>query len=183
MAGSSHFDTRFSLLAFNRMFLLVFDARSLFTFCGLYLLYLERHCHYCWFLSRLLTTFIIGWYSDDVLAYSTLVHIFACSNLYFVRVEMECKTWILFDEIQAASSLWIIMNCSMTLLIGWMRPYLSLLVDPFFTGWLCPYLGSRFLYTLLWMAAPIPHIMYQRYQFYLYSQVFQRKFLQLDTFS
>ena len=26
------------------------------------------------------------------------------------------------------------------------------------TGWLCPYPGSRLLCTLLWMAAPIPHI-------------------------
>ena len=31
------------------------------------------------------------------------------------------------------------------------------------TGCLRPYLGSWLLYTLLWMAAPIPHIMYQRY--------------------
>ena len=31
--------------------------------------------------------------------------------------------------------------------------YLSIL-----TGWLRPYLGSRLLCTLLWMAAPIPHI-------------------------
>ena len=31
--------------------------------------------------------------------------------------------------------------------------YLSIL-----TGWLCPYLGSRFLCALLWMVAPIPHI-------------------------
>ena len=31
--------------------------------------------------------------------------------------------------------------------------YLSIL-----SRWLCPYLGSRLLCTLLWMAAPIPHI-------------------------
>ena len=33
------------------------------------------------------------------------------------------------------------------------RVYLSIL-----TGWLRPCLGSGLLYTLLWMAAPIPHI-------------------------
>ena len=37
----------------------------------------------------------------------------------------------------------------MTLLIGWLRPYLSLLVDPYFAGWLRPYLGSRFVYFIM----------------------------------
>ena len=46
-------------------------------------------------------------------------------------------------NIQAASSLWIIMIYYMTLLIGWLRPYLSLLVDPYFSGWMRPYLGSH----------------------------------------
>ena len=41
-------------------------------------------------------------------------------------------------------------------LIGWLRPYLSLFVD------LCYWMAasiprSQFLYTLLWMVAPMPH--------------------------
>ena len=44
---------------------------------------------------------------------------------------MERKT-LGADEIQAAGSLWIIMTYCMTLLIGWLRPYLSLFIDPYF---------------------------------------------------
>ena len=76
--------------------------------------------------------------------------------------------------IQAVGSLWIIMTYYMTLLIGWLQPYLSLLVNPYFAGWLRPYLGSQFFYTLLWMVVPIPHILYQGYQLYFYSRVFWR---------
>ena len=62
---------------------------------------------------------------------------------------------ILLVEIQAAI-LWIIMIGYMTHSLDgcdhtWF--YLSIL-----NGWLRPYLGSRLLYTLLWMVAPIPHI-------------------------
>ena len=62
---------------------------------------------------------------------------------------------ILFDKIQVANSLWIIMIDYMTHLIGWLRPYPSLLIDPslmdgcvhtldpsyctLYYGCLCPY--------------------------------------------
>ena len=67
----------------------------------------------------------------------------------------SARPWIFSDEIQATDSLWIIMIDYMTHLIGWLRPYLSLLVDPslldgcvhtldpdlctLYYGWLCPY--------------------------------------------
>ena len=67
----------------------------------------------------------------------------------------SARPWILYDKIQAADSLWIIMIDYMTHLIGWLRPYLSLLVDPslldgcvhtldpgyctLYYGWLRPY--------------------------------------------
>ena len=47
----------------------------------------------------------------------------------------------MFDEIQDADFLWIIMIGYMAHLIGWLQPYLSLLVDPSY-----------------WMAAPMPWI-------------------------
>ena len=53
----------------------------------------------------------------------------------------SARPWVLSDEIQAAGSLWITMTYYMTLLIGWLRPYLSLFFDPF-----------------CWMAVSIPRI-------------------------
>ena len=41
------------------------------------------------------------------------------------------------------------MTYYMTLLIGWLRPYLSLLVNPYFAEWLCPYLGSNFVHFIM----------------------------------
>ena len=43
----------------------------------------------------------------------------------------SARPWVLSNEIQAAGSLWIIMTYYMTLLIGWLRPYLSLFIDPY----------------------------------------------------
>ena len=71
------------------------------------------------------------------------------------RSRWSTRPWILFDKIQVANSLWIIMIDYMTHLIGWLRPYLSLLFYPSFLdgcvytldpgyctlyhGWLHPY--------------------------------------------
>ena len=42
-------------------------------------------------------------------------------------------------------------------LIGWLRPYLSLFSDLY--CWMAACIPiSQFLYTLLWMAAPMPHV-------------------------
>ena len=76
---------------------------------------------------------------DDVLACLTSAHLFTCLNLYFVRVEMERKTLDCVccnpgcDFVDYYDYLHDLFN-------GWLRPYLSLLIDPH------------------WMAVPIPWI-------------------------
>ena len=55
--------------------------------------------------------------------------------------------------------LWIIVIHCMNHLIGWMQPYLSLLIDPFLLdGYV--HTTDLCLHTLLWMVAPIPQVMY-----------------------
>ena len=97
----------------------------------------------------------------------TYSHAWTCT---LVRSRWSARPWIVSVVIQAAI-LWIMIymthwldGCDHT----WV--YLSIL-----TGWLRPCLGSRLLYTILWMAAPILHvyIMYLRHHLYFAPQVFR----------
>ena len=95
----------------------------------------------------------------------TYSHAWACAVF---GLRWSTRPWIVSVVIRA-TSLWIIMIIYMTHLLDgcdhtWV--YLSIL-----TGWLCPCLGSGLLYTLLWMAAPIPHIYH----------VFETSFVLLHT--
>jgi len=84
----------------------------------------------------------------------TSTPIFACLNLYFVRIEMERKTLDFFCQSPGCNFVDYYDYYMTHSLDGYNHAwvYLSTL-----TGWLHPYLGSRLLCTLLWMVAPIPH--------------------------
>ena len=72
-----------------------------------------------------------------------------------VRVEMERKTLDLACLNPGCDFVEYHDYCMTHLLDGCDHAWVYSLI---LTGWLRPYLGSRLLCTLLWMAAPIPHI-------------------------
>ena len=84
----------------------VFNFSSFIHILWIVLKYIEDHCHYLWFLSHLLTFYIISWQSSDFLACWTSTHLFTCYNLHFYQVAVECKTLGLDYKIQGFTVVW-----------------------------------------------------------------------------
>jgi len=85
--------------------------------------------------------------------FNSCIHMLKLVLLFGLR--WSARPWIFSVWIQAAIFLDYHDCCMTHLLDGCDHAWLCSLI---LTGWLHPCLGSRSLCTLLWMAAPIPHI-------------------------